>query len=262
MKTYLSIFLVSLIYLNQCKQPYDNNGAHLKWMDNYKDANLKNVPDSLKHLIPILDTILRNDQRYRNVQDSKLLERNQKKQYSLDADNLKKVTYILDKYGWLGPKDVGFFGSKAISMVMIHSNIETKIKYYPKLIDAFRMQKVFSENVAMYEDKMNSMLLRRQYYGTQISVFKGTSILYPVKDLNNLDSIRQSIGILPMKMYLALFTKPDMDMKIYKNNLPEIIRTFKISDSVTIHTDLGKIIDSIQQAKKIIKDSLNKAQSP
>lgn len=262
MKNCIAIIIVSIICLAQCKPPHNDNGAHLKWMDNYKDPNLKNVHDSLKHLIPILDSIFRDDQKYRSVQDPNLYKRNQKKQDALDAVNLKKITHIIDKYGWLGPKDVGFFGSKAISIVMIHSKVETKIKYYPKLIDAFRMQKVFSENVAMYEDKMNLMLLRKQYYGTQISQFKNHSILYPVVDLDNLDSIRQKIGLFPIKMYIAQFANPDKDMTIYKNNLPEISRTFKISDSIPIHTDLGKILDSIRQTKISGKDSVMKTQMP
>ena len=255
MKNLAVLFIFSVGWLSHCKPTYTDNGSHLKWMDSYKDPLLSKVADSLKHLIPILDSVLRTDQRYRVVGDPAVFQRNFKKQQELDVINLKKVTGIIDTFGWLNIKDIGMIGSRAINMVMIHSNVETKLKYYPKIIQAFRQGKIFSESVALYEDKMNLMLKRRQFYGSQITRYQDHSVVSPLVDAAKIDSIRNGIGLSPLRIYLTYFGNPDLDMKIYKTNLAEIINLYKINDSLPIHTDLQHIMDSLKYSRPLMTDS-------
>ncbi len=249
MKKIITGLILVTCALIHCKPTYNDINPDIKWIDNYKDPYLSGVHDSLKHLIPILDSILRSDQKYRSISDPKIFERNQKKQARIDVANLKSITTILDKYGWLGQRDIGFIGAKAISMVMIHSDAQTKLKYYPMLINAARNGKVSFESVALYEDKLNAMLRRQQYYGSQVIQHDGKSVLYPVFLVNELELRRKMIGVLPINNYLKMFPNPDSGLKVYHDNYEKIASSVKLTDSSPIHFDLKYIIDSLKIKK-------------
>ncbi|MBC7937310.1 MAG: hypothetical protein H7Y86_18345 [Rhizobacter sp.] len=219
-------------------------------MDNFKDVYLKNVPDSLKYLVPILDSVYRNDQKFRSVTDNKLYKKNKKRQDELDDKNLQIITKIIEKHGWLNIGDVGMVGAKAITMVMVHAGVRTKLKYYPFLIDAIRKRKIDYETVAVYEDKLNLMLRRQQYYGTQMMQYDGKFTLYPVIYFNELPSRRTMMGLMPIKQYLKFFSNPDIDLKMYSEKYSQIAASVKLTDSTPIHIDLRYILDSLKREKK------------
>ncbi len=71
----------------------------------------KTIPDSLKYLIPFFDTILSDDQKFREVNNPDLSNNNLKEQTILDSVNLKKIETVIRKYGWLNGKQSGFKGN-------------------------------------------------------------------------------------------------------------------------------------------------------
>ncbi len=158
----LSIFIVGITLLAYtCRQPSNKIKSTPKLPVAFTDPALADVPDSLKYLIPILDTVYRTDQKYRNTSGIESLA----KQAQIDAANLVTVKEILDKYGFLGLRDVGFIGKNALYMVILHSDSKTQLHYYPLFVKAVDKKKATFGDLAMYEDKLNLNLRRLQYYG-------------------------------------------------------------------------------------------------
>ena len=224
-----------------CKRSDKDTFKHLAWMDSIKDPLLARVPDSLRYLIPILDTVLRTDQKYRSTTNPGLYSKNIAEQQRLDSVNQLTITAILDKHGWLGMKDVGIIGQKAIDMTMVHAPIALKLKYYPMLIAAFRQNKLPGETVALYEDKMNGLLKREQYYGTQVTTFNNKRVPFPIYDLANVDARRKMLRIIPLSNYLKMFGGT-WDSLQYVQLLPALKKEKNVSDTAPIHVDLQEII--------------------
>jgi len=91
-------------------------------MDIYRNK----VVDSLKYLIPVLDSILESDQKYRygtgnnpkgKEEQAKAMQRfilHKKEVHFIDSINTLKVSAILDRYGWLGSKRIGIMENEAL----------------------------------------------------------------------------------------------------------------------------------------------------
>jgi len=180
-----------------------------------------------KELLPVLDTIYKDDQSYR-VELGKLVElkANQLQIDSLksiivnkDGINLVKVNDILKQHGWLGPQEVGMNGSQGIFLVIQHADLATQKRYLPLIKQAEKDGKTLSSNLAILEDRIAMREGRKQIYGSQGFKDKvtGANYIYPVIDADNLDKRRKSMGLPPMFTYVA-----NWDLEEYKNKLPEI----------------------------------------
>src|SRR4051794_6865535 len=83
----------------------------------FPDPTALFVTDSLKYLLPILDSVLANDQKYRygmnlgstEERDEKMQQfnRHAKEIRATDQKDLEVVKAIIAKHGWLGYKDIG-----------------------------------------------------------------------------------------------------------------------------------------------------------
>lgn len=183
-------------------------------------------------LLPLLDTIYKDDQSYRielgnltrNNASPKALDsiRNIIKQK--DEINLSKVNEIIKKYGWLGPQEVGMNGSQGIFLVIQHADLETQKKYLPLVRQAEKEGKTLSSNLAILEDRVAIREGRMQLYGSQGFKDKatGTNYIYPVADVDQLDQRRKQMGMPPMATYVR-----NWDLEEYKKKLPEIEKIVK-----------------------------------
>lgn len=81
----------------------------------------KNLSPKFKRLIPILDEIYANDQKYRDISNDEYLQQNILKQLKLDSMNRIAVGAIIDSIGYLSIKDIGLIGNKTINLVILHS---------------------------------------------------------------------------------------------------------------------------------------------
>ena len=180
-----------------------------------------------KELLPILDTIYKDDQSYR-VALGKLVKLNAKTLQidsvkniivKKDSINLVKVNEYLKQHGWLGPQEVGMNGSQGIFLVIQHADLATQKKYLPLIKQAEKDGKTLSSNLAILEDRIAMREGRRQVYGSQGFKDKvtGKSYIYPTIDVDNLDSRRKAMGLPPMSTYVANWKLED-----YKRNLSEI----------------------------------------
>jgi len=183
-------------------------------------------------LLPLLDTIYKDDQSYRielgnsvkNNSNQKILDsiRNIIKQK--DESNLSKVDKIIKKHGWLGPQEVGMNGSQGIFLVIQHADLETQKKYLPLVRQAEKDGKTLSSNLAILEDRIAMREGRKQLYGSQGFKDKatGTNYIYPIVDVDQLDQRRKQMGMPPMATYAK-----NWDLEAYKKKLPEIEKIVK-----------------------------------
>lgn len=182
-------------------------------------------------LIAALDTIYRDDQKYReqmevtsgkNMNSDELLNLSALLHQS-DSINQIKVTRILDERGWPGPDIVGEQGVLTIFMVIQHADITTQVKYLPLLRDAVTNGKLSPASFAMLEDRIALRLGKKQIYGTQIGINLETGGLYlkTLDDPRNVDKRRSLVGLGKLADYLAVFGMT-WNTRDYIRALPEI----------------------------------------
>lgn len=90
------------------------------------------IRDSVIHVLFDVDD---DDQQYRlqlaalreaNKADSQVVKGIYKKMKAADSVNLVKVAAIIDKYGWLGPDEIGDQCNTALFMVIQHADLSTQ----------------------------------------------------------------------------------------------------------------------------------------
>ena len=193
------------------------------------------VADSMKKWISIFRNVLADDQKNRIVGDNSYTAEEKKEQLSLDSQNLKIVTSYLDKYGWPIPFDIGLIGQRAIGITIQHSPLAVQEKYYPYLVEAYKKDSFLYETLALLEDRINMRNHKFQYYGTQMVIFKGKQVLYPAFNIDSLEIYRKQLGFkITMKDYFKMLNT-DWNVSEYKLILPQLIKEFKVSDTIGFH---------------------------
>jgi len=176
-----------------------------------------------KTLIQRLDTILLNDQFYRNKSDSiaskfgydsKEMQDHYQKMYLQDSVNSLKVSEIIDKYGWLGPEVVGKNGNLTLFLVIQHSDLKVQEKYLPIMKDAARDGKLSQSDLALLIDRVEMFNHRPQIYGSQIQRIGGKFVFYQIKDEKNVNKRRAEVGLEPIEEYAKNW---DIDYKPLNN---------------------------------------------
>jgi hypothetical protein len=113
----------------------------------------------------------------------------------------------LDKYGWLGPKEVGWIGNSAIFLVIHHASLPVMEKYLPMIREAAKMGKAKSDDLALFEDRLLLRHGKKQIYGSQFTTDPetGKRVLYPIEDVDNVDRRRALVGLRPLSEYAEHF---------------------------------------------------------
>jgi len=201
------------------------------------DMYRKNVADSLKYLIPVLDSILESDQKYRygtnnNSKGKKaqeeaiqrFLQHKNEVRY-IDSVNTLKVSAILDRYGWLDRKRIGIMESDALFFVIQHADSATQEKYLPSLRKAVLDKKIFPHHLTMLEDRVSLRKNKYQVYGTQLFYYppKKRYYLMPLLNPENIIQARKAIGLdsASFGTYLTQFNLV-WDIDTYKKELPDV----------------------------------------
>lgn len=188
----------------------------------------------MKRWIPIFKTVYVNDQKNRYVGYG-FTKAGLKEQQALDAENVKIVSAYIDQYGWPALTDIGFIGQRAVGMTIQHAPLSIQDKYYPALVNAYKRDTLLFETLALLEDRINMHHHRYQYYGTQLTSYQGKLVLYPVYNVDSLDIRRAQLGFkMPMADYLNLL-RAGWESYAYKSMLPELVKAFKVSDTLGVH---------------------------
>ena len=192
-----------------------------------------NVPDSLRYLLPILDSIYGVDQKYRSGVKAGLSFLNSQQTVSgrlspeaeemrrSDSTNARIICSILDRYGWLGASEIGPFGNLTFFMVIQHADSAIQEMYLPLLRIAVASKKNNSFNLAQLEDRLSYKKVRKQIYGTQTFYSERMKRYYllPINHPENAENKRREIGIDSASYagYLNKF-KLKWDLNLYNND--------------------------------------------
>lgn len=196
--------------------------ADARWTDFLKktDQNRQRYELSCKKryrpLVRMLDTIYFDDQFYRlqtegiaaesGWSSSKMNENNDIMR-NKDSINTAKISSILDKYGWLGKKEIGDRGNSTLFIVIQHTSLPVQLKYLPLLREAVKQGKAQAHSLALLEDRVALKQGKPQIYGSQLGMNSGTGAYYvnTLEDPENVDKRRAAVGLEPMRDYVARF---------------------------------------------------------
>ena len=235
MRLFTFILTITLFCFATCK-PNQEKLPEVKWID-FWDVTSLGTPDSLKYLLPILDSVYKKDQYYRTLVSATDEENNHnfsnkllwKKIEEWDRENLIVVEKIIAKHGFLGYKDVGTKAATAIFMVIQHADIKTREKYLTQINRAMKEKNILGPHYAMYIDRLNKAQHKPQKYGTQLLVYKDTKPeLYPLLNADSVDYWRDEIKMYEsMEKYLGRF-KIKWNIEDYKKQHPTLIKKYKV----------------------------------
>lgn len=193
--------------------------------------NKENADSKLnKPLVELLAAIQLDDQQYRRQLnevekkfgvDSNEIKTLWKTIEEKDANNINKVSKILDENGWLGPDVITWRGIMTMTLVIQHADLTTQLKYLPLLREAVKKGNAMPNSLALLEDRVAMKQGKSQIYGSQIKRDPETNLyyVYPVEDPANLDKRRASVGLDPMSNYVKQW-KIEWNLEQYIKDLP------------------------------------------
>ncbi|TWR26506.1 energy transducer TonB [Mucilaginibacter pallidiroseus] len=158
-----------------------------------------------KKLIAQLDTILKDDQRYRRIKNASPQQdkENMRMQHTLDLANLAKVEKLIDQYGYPGKSMVGVKHQSTVFLVIQHNDTEAQDKYLPLLTKAAGKGELRASSLAILIDRVKTGHGQPQIYGSQTHETKDGVKLYPIEDEWQVNTRRAKIGLGPIEPYLA-----------------------------------------------------------
>lgn len=176
--------------------------------------------------------ILEDDQKYRlqfdalsktySLSSPEMMELS-KKMREVDSINLAKVKAILEKYGWLGPQDIGRKANLALFLVIQHADPLTQREYLPIMREAVKTGRANGSSLALLEDRVAIGEGRPQIYGSQLyQEGDGPLIVQAMEDPDHVDERRASIGLPPMAEYVKHWGLT-WDLAAYKKQLPDLL---------------------------------------
>ncbi|MGZ4055559.1 MAG: DUF6624 domain-containing protein [Bacteroidia bacterium] len=117
--------------------------------------------------------------------------------------DLKYVEEIIDKYGWLGPDDIGYEGNSALFLVIQHSDLDTQVKYLPMMTKAVINCKAKGSQWALLVDRVKLGQTGKQIYGSQFYTDPKTGkiSMSPIIDEINVNKRRAKVGLGPIEDY-------------------------------------------------------------
>lgn len=124
-------------------------------------------------------------------------------QDSVDSLNRVAVDSLLQN-GW--PEGLSEQSNQTIWLIIDHADVEYQERYLP-LIEQQAVQGTISpSDYATLLDRVNVRRQRPQRYGTQTGYKQRDdevfTFVYPIEDINALDSLRLSVGLDSMHLYL------------------------------------------------------------
>lgn len=189
----------------------------------------------IKPLVALLDTVYKEDQGDRKNfyviqkqygQQSKEMDSLWKKIDYQDSVNLIRVKGVIDRYGWLGPDEVGEQGAMTFFLVIQHADSLTQVNYLPKMRKAVKFGKANPQHLALLEDRILVGQGKKQIYGSQVkrNPSTGKNEFFPIANEADVNKRRATVRLPPLEEYAKQFAidytlpKP----KSVKNNLPPL----------------------------------------
>ena len=167
----------------------------LKDIENIK-TKLEQVYDNDQKLrIELDDIILKNGSNSKEVREFfKVINKK-------DKENLVVVMDVLDTHGWLGESIIGKKANRALFLVIQHSSIEIRKKYYNMINEALNISNIDSADFALFQDRFLLDQGEKQIYGTQYKYIDDENRyeLEPLYDSSGVNIRRKDVGLEPIE---------------------------------------------------------------
>ena len=208
--------------------------ANKKWAQFLEELTKRNNQREKKYNQPLkkeLDQIYFDDQDIRikyvaemnkpNA-DTLLLDSMMKIMVEVDSINIKRVSAILNNYGWLTSSEVGEKANTSLFGVIQHADLKTQQKYLSLIEKAFKQGNLPTDLYAKFEDRVKYRETKEQIYGTQYGWKPNSNetFVLPLIDPDNVDRRKLEIGLGHFAYYLQSLGIT-WDIAEYKNNLPQ-----------------------------------------
>ena len=143
---------------------------------------------------------------------------------AVDRDNTAWLAKLAEEIGWI---DVGRFGADAAGaafLIVQHSgDLPLMQAALPLIEHDVRQNGLNGQNYALLFDRLQVNLGRRQRYGSQLgSDETGRLVVIGLEDRANVEQLRKSLKMQPLKAYLDFFRNgPPPQQVIFEDDLPE-----------------------------------------
>lgn len=126
-------------------------------------------------------------------------------QREIDEKNIARLEAIIEEIGWPKISDVGKRASTAAFLILQHAELAMQQKYLPLVREAWSVEEVSGQHMALLEDRILMREEKPQIYGTQLVYDENGELkLYPIADEANVDKRRAEMGMWPLAEYLQL----------------------------------------------------------
>ena len=138
--------------------------------------------------------------------DSPDIQETLDKQNCIDAANSKRLSEIIEAYGWPGKSLVGDQAATAAWLILQHTDLAKQQKYLPLVREAVSNKELAPRCLAYLEDRILVQEGNPQIYGTQMYFnAQGKLECAPIEDEANVDIRRESMGLPSLAIQLAAF---------------------------------------------------------
>ncbi len=240
-----TVLFALVCFLNSCGNGEAN---HHKITVSYinGDTFLRHVPDTLKYLLPIFDSIKVRDQKYRDLKNLQYFSEHEQEQHLLDSINQSILLALIKRYGWLNKNQIGFMNYVMMGQTLVHADLKTKLELYPTMAKALENANLSVETFSAFEDKLNLQTHHYQYYGTQIVDLDGQQIPYPIFDVDNLNARRKRLLLNSESEYLEKYFGIKWDIEQYKSKKNDSTGFFKVIKDGAFHDPL-EFVDRLNE---------------
>ena len=141
-----------------------------------------------------------------------------------DETDTKRLTEILNKYGFPGVRLVGIDATRAFITMLLHSpSLELQKRALPHVERAARRREIPPDDFALLTDDVLAGEHKPQLYGTNFKFVGGKLALDTTRDAAHLDERRRKLGMLPVAEYakqLAELYKMPLDESSLPHDSP------------------------------------------
>ncbi|HEX8147837.1 MAG TPA: DUF6624 domain-containing protein [Pyrinomonadaceae bacterium] len=136
-----------------------------------------------------------------------------------EADT-KRLSEILDRYGFPGVRMVGLNATRAFVTMLVHSpSLELQKRALPHVERAARRREIPPDDYAMLVDDVLGNEGKLQLYGTNFDYVGGKLALKPTQAPARLDGRRRKLGLPPIAEYMQFIARMS-GMPVDESSLP------------------------------------------
>src|SRR5829696_5255841 len=137
-----------------------------------------------------------------------------------DEATAKRLSEILDRYGFPGVKMVGLNATRNFIFMVLHSpSVELQRRALPHVERAARRKEIPPDDFAMLADDVLANEGKPQLYGTNFRSVGDRNVILPTQDPARLDERRRKIGFPPIRVYAA-WLREMLKVTIDESSLP------------------------------------------